>query len=227
MFLNLIVLLCFGCNEKPKLSHPKIFNELYLGMDYDSTYKIIDKVCLSNLGLFNSICYQIENDCYPFSMVPIEPGIACQLKITNEIYAEPNLFYAKFKGKKILGSATLLFHSPTSFPKIEVKEYNGRQHYYIGVPAVTFMEANKIIEFYDAKYGKRKKNKYQSNYTWEADDMIISMYKESYDDLFFVEKVLTHFAYRVVVTYRYNEEKLKLLELDKKTKSGESVGNKV
>ncbi len=57
--------------------------------------------------------------------------------------------------------------------------------------------------------------------------MIISMYKESYDDLFFVEKVLTHFAYRVVVTYRYNEEKLKLLELEKKTKSGESVGNKV
>ena len=45
--------------------------------------------------------------------------------------------------------------------------------------------------------------------------------------MFLGDTVLTIGANKVVVTYKYSDEKIKLIEFDKVTKSGEKVGDKI
>ena len=218
------VIIIFGCSDKKELSKPKIFKELKLGMDLDSAVNLInDNVCSKDLKPINFIYYQTDSDNWPVTISPLEKKSFCQYNITENIFAAPNIFYGKLNGKKIVSSATLLFHSPSSFPLIEVKEYDGVHGYQL--PALSDYETDKIVEMYDAQYGKRIENTFRATYTWANNDLIISLYKDKY--MFLGDTVLTIGANRVVVTYKYSDEKIKLIEFDKVTKSGEKVGDKI
>lgn len=223
-----LILMIFGCKSDIELPQPKIFKGLKLGIDIDSAINIINEtVCYKDLKPSDFILYQTDSDSWPVQISENDKRDFCQYKITDEIFAKPNIFNAKFKGNKIVGSATLLFHSPKSFPYIEVKEYNGT-YKYPGMPAITSYQTEELLEMFDAQYGKRIKSKARADYSWAADNLIISMYKAKYDQFIFLgDTVLTLGAYQVTVTYRYTDDKFKLIELEKKTKSGENVGDKV
>lgn len=213
-----------GCSKKTELSKPKIFKELKLGMDFDSAVNFISaNVCSKDLEPMNFIYYRTNSDIWPVTIKPLETKSYCQYKITDDIFAAPNIFYGKFNGKKIVSSATLLFHSPSSFPFIEIKRFDGIYKY--PLPALSDYETDKIVEMYDTQYGKRINNSFRATYTWADNDLIISLYKEKY--MFFGDTILTTGANKVVVTYRYSKEKIKFIEFDKTTKSGEIVGNKI
>lgn len=226
--LGVFIIIIYGCSRKEQLSKPKIFKELKLGMDFDSVFTTVnDEICMKNLDPENFIRYQTTRNTWPITMEYRDEGF-CQYLLTSNIYASPNFFSAKYNDKKILGSATLTFHSPSSFPFIEVLGYDELLKRYNNCPALTNYEVEKIVEMYDAQYGARVENTNSSQYAWLSGDLSIRMYKEEYNKYWFVsDSVLTTGAYRVVVTYNYIPEKLKLLELGKETKSGEKVGNKI
>ena len=199
-----------------------------LGMDYDSIIRIVnDEICLKNLDPENFIRYDVTRNTWPISMEFRDEG-CCQYLLTANIYASPNFFSAKYMDKKILGSATLTFHSPSSFPFIETVGYDKLLKRYNNCPALTNYEVERILEMYDAQYGARVENTNNSHYAWLSGDLSIRMYKDEYNKyMFLTDSVLTSGAYRVVVAYNYIPEKLKLLELGKETKSGDKVGNKI
>ena len=217
-----------GCSQNTDLSKPKIFKELKLGMDFDSVLSVArNEICIKKLDPKNYIRYQTTRNTYPIGMKYKDKGF-CQYLITSNIYALPNFFTAKYNDKLVLGSATLTFHSPSSFPFIEVLGYDGLIYQHANSPALSQFEVEEIVEMYDAQYGARVENSNYSQYAWLSGDLSIRMYKEEYNKYWFeADSVLTSGAFRVVVTYNYIPEKLKLLELGKETKSGEPVGNKI
>lgn len=236
IIICLIINLFSSCNNEDEIPHPKIFKGLKLGLDYDSSYHILlTENCSKNLESSDYIRFKSNSDREP-SLEFLEANeIRGQYSITEEIFAQPNLFYSDFKGKKIVCSATLLFHSPKYFPSINA-QLKGKVgvNEIEGLPAINYNQVNELLEMFDAQYGSRIDNSSMSYYSWKAENMNVVMYVAKYDKSFiflnFLEpcdKVLTKDAYRVIVTYHYPEYIDKLLEFEKKTESGETVGDKI
>ncbi len=235
IYICVIITIISACNSENDIPHPKIFKGLKLGLDFDSSNHIITEFCPTDLELSNYTLYKSNNDRRP-SLEQLEPDVLCrQYKITDEIFAQPNLFYSNFKGKKIVSSATLLFHSPKTFPHIGVQLTHKVGVTEIqGLPAIDSYQTKKILEMFDTQYGNRIDNSSMSYYSWKAENLEVNMYVEKYDtnSIFFMflepcSAVLTRDAYLVIVTYHYPSLIDELLEYEKKTKSGETVGDKI
>ncbi len=235
IIICLIVNLFSSCKNEDEIPHPKIFKGLKLGLDYDSSYQILlTENCLKNLELSDYMRYKLTNDRRPFLEFLETNDLRGQYSITDEIFAQPNLFYARFNSKKIVCSATLLFHSPKYFPSInaQLKDKVGYS-IFEGLPAINSYQVNKLLEMFDTQYGGRIENSSMS-YSWKTENLEVVMDVYKYDKWFFLsnflapcDKVLTNDAYKVFVTYHYPDYIDNLLEHEKTLESGETVGDKI
>lgn len=222
-------------NETEVLVEEEIFKELRLGMDIDEGLASLNSHCMQGIDYNEKCFYTISN--FKMGMFPeFEYGEhLCQYEITNDISVCPTLFSSKYNNKKIVSCAVLLFHSPTSFPRLTIYEgegeydpYNDIADEYQGTPALTFFEANKIINMYRAQYGKEKDNYDDEKYIWEKGELIVTLYVNNYnEDILLKGQVVNGNPYRLYATYSYSKKMKKLLESDKYTDQGDHIGDKI
>jgi hypothetical protein len=230
-------LIIFYIINQDKLSHPEIFKGIKLGIDIDSAVKIINEngTC-EKIENKNHYCrFEISKFIFPFVPEFRKTKNLCQYALTSDIYAHPQLFHSKYKGKKVVSSAYLLFHSPFTFPQITVKKdnYLGSEGifellYFEGIPSVDSIQMNKIIAMFDSKYGVRK---YHGNHLTEyvIGTLNIKLHKYKYGiDIKFQEgEVEEKNAWLVFAVFDYIKVEKELFENEKTTNDGEIIGDKI
>jgi hypothetical protein len=222
-------------NETEGLVEEEIFKELRLGMDIDEALASLNTHCMQGIDYNEKCYYNISN--FEMGAYPVfEYGEhLCQYEITYDISVCPTLFTGKYNNKKIISSAVLLFHSPIMFPSItiykgegEYDEYNDVAEKYQGSPALTFLQANKIIKMFRTQYGKEKDNYDDEKYIWEKGELKVTLHVNNYnEDILLRGQVVDGNPYRLYAIYSYSKKMNKLIEFEKFTDEGDHIGDKL
>ena len=205
--LCILTLMLIGCQDQ--LTFPSTIKGMQLGMDYEDQIRIAE-----NNGICNSDL----------------PDKRCQYKITETVYARPKFYYSSFNDKKILGEVTLTLNSPFTFPTV-TEEYNNIIAEY---PSITKSEVDDIIAMYNLKYGSGEIYNDDDGGTidWTIGDLFIrlnyytTLYSYGHQIHPQIKWAFEKDAYLTTITYRYSEEKRKLLKNDKSF-NGEAIGDKI
>jgi hypothetical protein len=205
-----LTLILNSCNS-PELSNPKTIYGMKLGLDFESQTKIAEK---------NGIC---KND--------LPDNQICQYKLTETVYARPELLYSLFNEKKVLSEIKLILNSPFEFLVVKNGFEDGSDAEY---PSLRMKEINEIISMFKIKYGNTEVTKTGDFGTcvWTQGDLNIkleyqpTLYAYGYNIHPQIKDSFREDAYYVQITYCYVDEMEKLLK-NEKSHNGEPIGDKI
>lgn len=198
-------------DEASELSHPLTIKGMQLGLDFDTQLKLGEK---------NGIC---KND------LPEEK--VCQYKITESVYARPELHYSLYNGNRVLSGIKLILNSPFNFPVVINGIDNVKDAEY---PSLKKIEITEIIELYNNKYGIGEQEEWENGGTveWNVGDMhitleyVTTMYANAYQIHPQIKWAFLDDAYSTTVSYEYSDNMKHLLK-DEATHESEPIGDNI